>query len=121
MNLLELHPPTPSTSAASDASMPLSPPRRPPVTRRAAAVTGCTAVISAAAVVAGVLEARLPVGPGNTVVDHGYPFFAVGMAAVLTVVGIRSRGAAPRWSLLARLDGWRTPSTPCSSPSCRTP
>jgi hypothetical protein len=59
-----------------------------------------TATLSTASVVVGVLEARLPLGPGNTAVHHGYPFFAVGMALTLTAVGGRAATRAARWSLL---------------------
>jgi hypothetical protein len=68
-------------------------------------LAAATAVSAVAAVGVGVLEARLPVGPGNSAVHHGYPFFAVAMALVLAVVGARASAAAPRWSLLVRLDG----------------
>ena len=64
-----------------------------------------TGLVSAAAVAIGVLEARLPLGPGNTAVHHGYPFFAVGMALVFTAVGRWVGGRASRWPLLSQVVG----------------
>ena len=64
-----------------------------------------TGLVSAAAVAVGVLEARLPPGPGNTAVHHGYPFFAVSMALVFTAVGRWVGDRASRWSLLSQVVG----------------
>jgi hypothetical protein len=54
-----------------------------------------------------VLEARLPLGPGNTELHHGYPFGVVIVAAILLTVGIRTARARPdsRWARRTALTG----------------
>ena len=64
-----------------------------------------TAVASAAAVVLGVLEARLPVGPGNDATHHWYPFVVLPPAIAFLVAGIRAARDSRRWAALAAVVG----------------
>lgn len=62
-------------------------------------------VLCTGACAVGAVEASVPLGPGNTAVHHGYPFFATGMAAVLVLMARRSEREAPRWSALTAAVG----------------
>jgi DNA-binding CsgD family transcriptional regulator len=64
-----------------------------------------TAVTSAAALAFGVLEARLPIGPGNAATHHSYPFLAVVAGIGLTAVAVRAARYGRRWAGLAALTG----------------
>jgi hypothetical protein len=68
------------------------------------AVAGA-AVASAAALVFGVLEARLPVGPGNAATHHSYPFLVLPAAWAFLVAGIRAARDSRRWAALAAVIG----------------
>ncbi len=68
-------------------------------------LTVLTVASSVAGIAVGTIEARLPLGPGNTAVHHGYPFFAAGLAVVLCAVAARCAPRAPRWAGIVRLVG----------------
>src|SRR5690349_16563780 len=85
------------------ASRPSAVPDAPPRWARPAVVT--TAVVSAAALVFGVLEARLPVGPGNAPTHHSYPFVVLPAAVAFLAAGIRAARDSRRWAGLAAVVG----------------
>jgi hypothetical protein len=63
-------------------------------------VRALSAVAAIAAVAVGILEARLPLGPGNTRMHHTYPFFAAALGIALVAIGTRITSPAPgsRWA-----------------------
>lgn len=85
----------------------------PPAPRWIRPAVAGSALVAAAALVLGVLEARLPVGPGNAATHHSYPFLALVVAAGLLTAGVLATRHGRRWAALATASAPATRSTRC--------